>query len=193
MKEDRDLNIIIGTSHSGKSTIAKALADSETKIRLSADQIRSSIRFYNKNNPEHCRIRDHVFEISLDAYLSSSAFDIFCEIPRSLISMVSSYIDKAGQYGFSARIVFLDASTEKLLERFNASVRHSRNKGFTLAVATEKDFIDNLSESRQLIKQLKQNVVIEKLPHTEFNTTGTTSEMIIQGASAWIDHIDRNR
>jgi hypothetical protein len=155
------------------------LARQEKSIRLSADQIRANIFRYKSDSYEHQKIRHQFFLTMLNMFLSTNESFIFCEVPRSLLGSLDSFIVLAQvNYLFEVHVVLLDAPDDTLVSRFRARVKESSEKGFSLAVDREDLFIHNRDETRGIIRLfLKQETVIEKSVYL-FNTEKDSLEVI---------------
>lgn len=165
------LVFIIGPSCVGKSTIAKALAKAaKWRAFISADQIRTTLPIYDREELEYQRIRNLDWERKLEMFLSSGHFDIFCEVPRSMIEFLGGWINRAQEnYQFEVRIVFLDASDEALYERFAVRVADAATTSYQLATADQKQFTADLTESRELIKKFQDSKIVTIQPSYSFS------------------------
>lgn len=190
MKKDTIPKIVflVGPSCVGKSALAIGCAEkSANAYRLSADQIRASLRKYDKDNQDHAKLRNAIFYSTLLSVIETKVFDIYCEVPRSYISSLGTLTSLAKQEGFSVYIVFLDASDEALKERFDRRVEKSKENNYKLAVSDKNEYMRNVEESRNLIKQIMDHHIVHEQPQKELKTDSSEPKDLVYELENWMN------
>jgi predicted kinase len=149
------LVLFLGPSGAGKSKLAKSLASAAGRLRLSADQLRGSLQVYDATNIQHQTLRNALFFQTLQLFLATPRFDIFCEIPRSMLCSVAEIITLGRKHGFDVRLVYLDANDTVLNQRFEEKKKAAVEGGYTLAISDFDQIITNRKETRRCIADIK--------------------------------------
>lgn len=137
---------IMGPSCVGKSTIIKMGSSTYTdSVRISADQIRGSMHFYDAEKAHHREWRDKMFDFLFALFVDGGVSFFFCEVPRSLAPIILEYAESAKGKGYEVSFIFLTATEETLGARFEERNKFMAERGKIPALTSRTAFLDAVS------------------------------------------------